>query len=250
MNEIQTTNNNKSVMSIGFNSIESFENLQRMAKLFNTSSIVPDTFKGDKNFGNAVIAMEMAVRMNASPLMVMQNLYVVYGNPSWSSKFLIAMFNQCGRFAAIKYRETGKKGTDTQGVIAFTTELSTRELIEGTEITIGMAKKEGWYNKNGSKWQSIPDLMLRYRAAAFLIRTTAPELSMGLQTSEEVTDTIDVETVPNPSDEIAKFANTETITIDTEFVEREQTDHQETPDNDVLEYVPPAPQNDNSELGF
>ena len=60
--------------------------------------------------GNAIIALEMATRMNASPLMVMQNLYIVYGNPCWSSKFLIATFNQCGRFEAIKYRPTGEKG--------------------------------------------------------------------------------------------------------------------------------------------
>ena len=156
--------------------------------MFCGSSLVPQQFQGEQNFGNAIIALEMAQRMNASPLMVMQNLYIVYGNPGWSSKFLIATFNQCGRFEAIKYKETGKKGTDSQGVIAYTREKGSDEVIYGPEVTILIAKQEGWYDKKGSKWKTMPDQMLRYRAAAWLIRTTAPEISMGLQTTDEIID--------------------------------------------------------------
>ncbi len=172
----------------GFQSAEGFELLQRQAKMFCGSSLVPQQFQGEQNFGNAVIALEMAQRMNASPLMVMQNLYIVYGNPGWSSKFLIATFNQCGRFEAIKYKETGKKGTDSQGIIAYTREKGSDEIIQGPEVTILIAKQEGWYDKKGSKWKTMPDQMLRYRAAAWLIRTTAPEISMGLQTTDEIID--------------------------------------------------------------
>ena len=172
----------------GFQSAEGFELLQRQAKMFCGSSLVPQQFQGEQNFGNAIIALEMAQRMNASPLMVMQNLYIVYGNPGWSSKFLIATFNQCGRFEAIKYKETGKKGTDSQGIIAYTREKGSDEIIQGPEVTILIAKQEGWYDKKASKWKTMPDQMLRYRAAAWLIRTTAPEISMGLQTTDEIID--------------------------------------------------------------
>ena len=172
----------------GFQSAEGFELLQRQAKMFCGSSLVPQQFQGEQNFGNAIIALEMAQRMNASPLMVMQNLYIVHGNPGWSSKFLIATFNQCGRFEAIKYKETGKKGTDSQGIIAYTREKGSDEIIQGPEVTILIAKQEGWYDKKGSKWKTMPDQMLRYRAAAWLIRTTAPEISMGLQTTDEIID--------------------------------------------------------------
>lgn len=172
----------------GFQSAEGFELLQRQAKMFCGSSLVPQQFQGEQNLGNAIIALEMAQRMNASPLMVMQNLYIVYGNPGWSSKFLIATFNQCGRFEAIKYKETGKKGTDSQGIIAYTREKGSDEIIQGPEVTILIAKQEGWYDKKGSKWKTMPDQMLRYRAAAWLIRTTAPEISMGLQTTDEIID--------------------------------------------------------------
>lgn len=171
----------------GFTSKDSYQLLWNMAKMFSETTLIPESFR--KNVGNCAIAINMAQRLKADPLMVMQNLYVVYGNPSWSSKFLISVFNQCGKYTSIKYKYVGDKNTDDYGCIAYTTEIATGDKIEGPLVTIGLAKAEGWFAKKGSKWQTIPDLMLRYRAAAWLIRTTAPELSMGLQTQEEIYDT-------------------------------------------------------------
>ena len=199
----------KMEVSPGFGSAEGFALLQRMAMLFNRSTIVPETFRGEDKVGNCVIALNMANRMGADPLMVMQNMYIVYGNPSWSSKFMIALFNQCGRFTSIKYRATGKKGDDSQGIIAWTTEKETGEVIESPEVTISMAKAEGWYNKSGSKWKTMPDQMLRYRAATWLIRTTAPELSMGLLSADEQEDI-----GPREEIRIAPEPTEEAVTID------------------------------------
>lgn len=169
---------------------KAFELAQRKAAIYAKSSLVPQHYKD--NIGNVLIAENMAMRMGADVLMVMQNLYVVHGTPGWSAKFLIACFNQCGRFSAIKYRFTGEKGKLSWGCIATTTEIGTGEIIEGTEITMEMAKAEGWSTKNGSKWKTMPEQMLRYRAATFLIRTTAPEIGMGLMTREELNDTTGV----------------------------------------------------------
>lgn len=205
-NQVANTQNEE----LGFKSMQAFANLQRVANMFNKSSMVPQTFQGEQNLGNAVIAIEMAVRMGVSPLMVMQNLYVVYGNPSWSSKFLIATFNQCGRFSSIKYKFTGKKGTPEYGCVAYATELATGDTVESILVTLKMANEEGWSTKNGSKWLTMPQLMLQYRAATFLIRTVAPEISMGLETAEEVRDrgAIEVEaTTESPEEEIAHNAN-------------------------------------------
>lgn len=176
-------------LNVGFTSLQAFELVQRVATMFSKSTIVPQRFQN--NVANCAIALEMAHRMGASPLMVMQNLYIVYGNPGWAAKFLIACFNQCGRFASVKYRMSGTKGKDDWGCTAYTTELATNELIEGPLITIDLAKKEGWYDRKDSKWKTIPEQMLRYRAAAWMINTTAPEISMGLKTSEELGDTFD-----------------------------------------------------------
>ena len=179
----------------GFDTAGGFELIQRAAKLFASSNIVPTTYQG--NLPNCVIAVDMAQRMGANPLMVMQNLYVVHGRPAWSAQFLIATLNQCGRFSALRYEFQGKEGTDAWGCRAVVTELATKKKLEGPLITIGLAKKEGWYSKNGSKWQSMPELMLRYRAAAWFVRAYAPEIAMGLQTAEEVKDTFDLEPAEN-----------------------------------------------------
>lgn len=162
---------------------------QRKAKVYAASSLVPKEYAN--NIGNVMIAENMAKRMNADTLMVMQNLYIVHGKPGWSAQFLIACFNSCGRFSAIKYRFTGEPGTPERGCIAMATELSSGEVVEGCEVTMAMAKSEGWSSKNGSKWATMPEQMLRYRAATFLIRATAPEIGMGLQTAEELHDTVE-----------------------------------------------------------
>ena len=163
-----------------------FELAQRKAKVYSESSLVPKEYQ--KNVGNVLIAQNMATRMGADVLMVMQNLYLVHGRPGWSAQFLIGTFNSCGRFSAIRYRFSGKADTDEWGCTAYCVELATNEELVGTKITIGIAKKEGWFSKSGSKWQTIPEQMLRYRAATFLIRTIAPEIGLGLHTVDELED--------------------------------------------------------------
>ena len=121
---------------------------------------------------------------------------------------MIALFNTCGRFGSIHYKETGQKGTDSQGVIAWAKELATGDVVEGPEVTIGVAKAEGWFNKTGTKWKTMPDQMLRYRAAAWFIRTTAPELTVGLQTVDEVQD-IGPEGLINVSEKVREQAGAE-----------------------------------------
>lgn len=165
---------------------KTFELQQRLAQMYVTSTIVPATYRG--NIGNCVIAIDMAQRMMANPLMVMQNLYIVNGNPAWSAKFLISCINMCGRFTPLRYQFTGKRGTKQYGCRAYAYEKSDtqhKEPLCSVWITMDMAEKEGWTKKAGSKWLTIPDQMLIYRAAAFWSRAYAPEISMGFLTKEE-----------------------------------------------------------------
>ena len=166
----------------GFGSEQSWKLANRIGQAFAASSLVPQAYQG--NVANCIVALEMANRMGASPLMVMQNLYIVHGNPGWSSKFLIACFNQCGRFSSLRYEWS----SDRSECRAWAIEKATGDRIEGPKVSIQMAKDEGWSTKSGSKWKTMPELMLMYRSAAFLIRTYAPEISMGLQTDDEIID--------------------------------------------------------------
>lgn len=170
----------------GFNSATGWELAQRIAKAFASSDLMPQAYRG--NIPNCLIALEIANRMGASPLLVAQNLYIVHGNPGWSSKFLIATFNQCGRFSAMRYEFKRNQAGEASACRAWAIEKATGERLEGSWVTLDMAKAEGWSSKNGSKWKTMPELMLQYRAAAFFVRTYAPELSMGLQTAEEAHD--------------------------------------------------------------
>lgn len=158
---------------------------QRMAKMLSASTLVPPQYQGEQGLPNAIIAIDMAQRMGANPLMIMQNLYIVHGRPAWSSQFLIACLNACGRFSPLRYRLDGEG--DNYGCQAVANDRE-GNLCEGPRVTLGMAKAEGWLGKSGSKWKTMPELMLRYRAATFFARTFAPELTMGIQTQEEVID--------------------------------------------------------------
>lgn len=170
-----------------------FELSQRMAKMYASSTIVPQQFAG--NIGNCIIGIDMARRMGANPLMVFQNLAVVHGNPSFSSKFLIACINASKKFSPLRYEFKGDEGTDEYGCRCVAYEIHDKEHTDplyGDWITLGMAKAEGWSTKNGSKWKTMPGQMLRYRAAAFWQRVYCPEISMGLMTTEEADDIQDV----------------------------------------------------------
>ena len=164
----------------------------KAAKYQASSDLVPtQTYKNKPE--NCLIAMDLANRMNVAPLLVMQNLYIVQGKPGWSGQFCVAAVNGCGRFSPLEF-VTNQDGS----VFARATDLRTGRTCTGTPITWDMVKGEGWLNKPGSKWKTMPEQMFRYRAAAFFARTFCPDVLMGLQTVEEIRD------VNGYSDELQK----------------------------------------------
>jgi hypothetical protein len=181
-NSSLTTTTNNSV----FSGIQAFEDAQRIAKALASSTLIPPQFQGQQGFANCLVALEIANRMRMSPFQVMQNLHIIHGRPSWSSQFIIGLINGCGRFSPLRYDVTGQG--DSLACTCVATELKTDEDLRGPTVTMAMAKKEGWSTKSGSKWLTLPDLMIRYRAAAFWGRLYIPELLVGIQSQEEVVD--------------------------------------------------------------
>lgn len=165
---------------------QAFEVAQRMAKALAASSIVPKDYQG--NIANVMVAMEYANRLGASVLAVMQNLDIVRGRPALRGSFLIGTVNASGRFSPIRYRWQGEEGTDSWGCRAVAVDRESGEECVGPLVTIGLAKREGWHSKDGSKWKTIPELMLMYRAGAWWTRVYCPELSLGLHTTDEIED--------------------------------------------------------------
>ncbi|XFB06394.1 hypothetical protein AAGT13_20840 [Azotobacter salinestris] len=187
----------QSHVAVSMTNLQGFELAQRAAKLLAASSLVPKEYQG--NMPNCVIALNMAQRIGADPLQVMQNLVIVHGRPTWSSQFLIATVNTSGRFSALRFEFFGERGSDDWGCRAWAIEKATGEKLVGSDITIGIAKSEGWYGKNGSKWKTMPQQMLMYRAGSWWTRAFAPELSMGLHTADEMGDVYDAQADMNGS---------------------------------------------------
>lgn len=193
-----------------FFDIELFNHTQRVAKIFTNASMVPEHFRN--NLGNCLIALNYAHRIKMDPFMVMQKMYVIHGKPAIETQLAIALFNKSPRFSSLKYALTGEG--DQRTCIAYSTDIDTNEKLEGPPINIKMAKDEGWYEKNGSKWKTLPELMLRYRAAAFFIRLYAPETTLGIYTVEEMNDSSFLAISNSPQAEIEQNANKEKLNID------------------------------------
>ena len=181
-NSSLTTTSNNSV----FSGIQAFEDAQRIAKALASSTLIPTQFQGQQGFANCLVALEIANRMNISPFLAMQHLHVIHGRPSWSSSFIIAMVNGSGRFTPLRFEMSGEG--ESLACYAVATDVKSEQELKGPTITMAMAKKEGWSTKTGSKWQTMPELMIRYRAAAFWGRLYASDLLLGIQSQEEVVD--------------------------------------------------------------
>jgi len=245
-------------VEVGLTSLEGFELAQRIARMLAASTMVPEVYRDtlkikdgkDQNgnwlyrsepnpngLANCVIALNMANRMGADPLMIMQNLYIVEGRPAWSSQFVIGAINTSGKYSPLrfqvedrgevevtyttkewKWNPQQRKNLPEEKVHtiklrnmvckAWAIEAATGERLESAEISMEMAVKEGWYQKNGSKWQTMPEQMLRYRAASFFGRIYAPEVLMGIRTQDEELDAI-IDVTPEP------VANVAPVTMET-----------------------------------
>lgn len=165
-------------------SVQTFEHAQRVAKMLASSSLIPEAYRGKVE--NVMIAMEMSNRMNISPLMVMQNLYIVKGKPGWSGPFVIAIINASKRYAKTLAFESSGEG-DLYGYTAFTFDHEGNK-VKGTKVDWKMVKGEGWLDKDGSKWKTMSEQMFKYRSAALFGREHTPDLLMGMQTAEEIID--------------------------------------------------------------
>ena len=165
---------------------KAMNHLVKIAKTLSNSSILPAQYRG--NVANCFVACEMAARMDVSPLFVMQNLHVIEGRPSWSSSACIALINGCGLFRDVRFNMVGEVGTPSRGCYISATRVGTGEHVQGTTVTIQLAIDEGWMERKGTKWKTMPEQMLKYRAAAFFARIECPNVLMGFMLDDESRD--------------------------------------------------------------
>ena len=155
-----------------------------MAKALSQSTIVPAHFQ--RNEANCLVAISQAQKLDIDPFTVMQNMYMIQGKISWSSSFLIAMINASGKYDMELQFDEEEKDSKPYSCKCWT-EKDGRK-VDGVKVTMDMADDEGWTKKNGSKWKTLPALMLRYRSASFFAKLNCPELTNGFYTKEELID--------------------------------------------------------------
>ena len=226
--------------------VQRFELEQRKAKAFSLSAFFPRHLMGQGPNGaqisvaNATIVYDIAYRMNLSPLEVAQSIFIIQGKPSFETKFLVARLNTSG---LLKGRLNTIVSQDGQSAYCEAIDAQTGAVLRGTTITMEMAKREGWLGKNGSKWQTMPTLMLKYRAQSFFINEFFPEVRLGLRTKEEIQDIVDVEEVqkdtfkPEPTqnlNELLSSSEKPNSSTDEEFIEAAPVEVEIDVNDDVL----------------
>lgn len=169
-----------------WNDVAIMKQAWKMADVLSKSTIIPQQYRGKT--GDCLIAIDIGNRLGASPIMVMQNSQVVQGNFTWKGSACKAMIDGCGRFEQSEYVYYGEPMTNSWGCYLKAYDRQTDKFIKGPDVTIQMAQDEGWLGKNGSKWKTMPELMLAYRAATFFARLHCPEVLMGFMTAEEQKD--------------------------------------------------------------
>lgn len=167
-----------------FESKQALNDYYTMAQVLAKSTMVPQSYQG--NVSNCVIALEQAARMNCSPLMVMQQLYVVKGKPSWSGQACSMIVNGCGLFEKVKLNYVGEKDKDSYGAYVSAIRKEDGEEVIGATVDMAMAKAEGW--TSNPKWKSMKEQMLGYRAYAFFARLHCPNALSGFHVEGEVED--------------------------------------------------------------
>lgn len=172
--------------------------LMDMATMLAKSTIVPISYQNRPE--NCFIALDMASRMGVSPLVVMQNLHIIQGKPSFSGSAIASMVKSNPHLKEVELHYVGEEGKDNWGAYVTAVDTNSGKQLKGATVTLAIAKKEGWYQKTGSKWQSMPELMLAYRAYAWFGRVYCPELMMGLQSTDEIIDSTKgaLPEAPNP----------------------------------------------------
>lgn len=179
----------------------------KVAEMLSRTQFVPKAFQGRPE--DCLVALDMAGRLELNPLAVFPDIYVIDGRAAFSSKFLIALVNRSGRFTRIQF-ETGIDGEaevtfgawgEGRGqrkrwkvtlpnhyAVASFSDLSSGNVYESPRVDMNFAERNGWFEKDGSKWRTMPEIMTRYRAASILIKSVCPEIVMGLEFADDLLD--------------------------------------------------------------
>lgn len=203
-----------------------FEHAWRVARAFASSQLMPAHLRGKPE--DVLIALHMAQQLHEDPLIICQSIYIISGKAGWSASYMIARANRAGVFKGrIGWTTTGT-GKDL-AVTARAVLAENGEEVSAT-ATMQMAMAENWV-KN-AKYQTMPELMLRYRSATMLVRLYAPEVMLGLPVVDEIEDVVEAAAAPVETafrTKLDAFAQPDSPVIDAEVVSSSDTQSEDMP---------------------
>lgn len=159
-----------------YSDINIYSQFLKMAESLSKTELVPQSYRNKPE--SCLLAIDLARQIGCkSPFYVMQNLFMIQGKPSWSGQYCAALVR--ANFSNVKIQWKGKDEEEGYGCRITALDSNNNECL-GTWVTMKMAKAEGWLDKAGSKWKTMPLQMLQYRAFSFFARIHCPEKLLGL----------------------------------------------------------------------
>lgn len=147
------------------------------AESISCADLLPEAFR--RKPANCLIAMEVADALGMRPFMVMQEMSVISGRPTFSAKFMRALVRRAGH----RLRETYADGVARCVIIR----KDDPEFEHVTEWDEAKARQHGYWGKG--HWNKNPSLMLGNRSLAENVRAACPEVLGGVAyTPDEVED--------------------------------------------------------------
>lgn len=175
---LTTTTSNSQALAF-LHDAAALDHRYRLAKAFSVSGMVPPHFQGKAEA--CLVAMLYAEQLGEHPMLLFQEMSVINGRPNTSARFAISRANKSGLLQG-PVSWTSKGTGDALEVTASASLRETGEVITAT-VTMKEAAADGW--TRNAKYKSIPEQMLRWRAATRLINLYMPEVLFGLGVREE-----------------------------------------------------------------
>lgn len=200
MNELSTVTTpqtNLTTTASLFDSMDAFRDAYKIAEILCQTQLIPTNFQ--RKPADVLVALDYSRRLGVPPTAILPHLYVINGRPAMSAQMLIGLVNRSGVFSRIQWEEKTdgvvewtrdgvKQSRPNIAARAYFTELSTGEKFYSPWIDLKLALSSGWLTKTGSKWLEMPTIMARYRSASVLIKSVCPELALGMDFADELSD--------------------------------------------------------------
>lgn len=228
------TNDNTEALQVGA-AENKLAHQMTMAEQLARSSFLPKHYQGQ--FADCLVALQWADRSGRDPLELLQNTFPVNGTPGMFTRYMIALERRAKIFDRPVQWEFEGEG-DSLVVTCY-------GFIDGeryeADVAMEFAKSEGWTKSEKYKTPAGAKHMLKWRAAAFLIRFTAPDVLLGMSTVDELEDMhyAEVPQIPEQRETLDNLMRGTTEVLPSEEPTQESEETVTEPDNAPKEWPTP-----------